>query len=98
MSKNKSIPIPPSETVAALLETESPSLQVERIKELLARASIPTATMVLTYEPRTRGLILVMYDSSGKTLESVAGHAILDLARAELVKRDSQRPVETPSE
>lgn len=87
----KSFKPQPKNEFSELLKTENKDVQVERIKELLGAATVPVYVLSIVMDPRVGKPFVYALKSTGDPMDYETGHKLLDAARAELVKSESEQ-------
>lgn len=73
-----------------LLKTEDPAMQIQRTRELLAAASSPVLQLMITFDPRAGKIVVYAMTTNGAQMDYTSAHQLLDGARAELVKAETE--------
>lgn len=77
--------------ISELLKTTDKQEQINRIETLIQIANSPVHNIIITFDTRT-GTVNVLYPK----IEFAGVHAILDKARAMLIKEELRQNNETP--
>lgn len=78
-----------------LLKTENAPEQVKRVQELISAATAPVFYLTVVFDPRVGKAIIQGLQSNGGSMEYAIAHQILDAARTELVKAETEKKAKT---